>query len=533
MTRPGGVIIVGSGPSGVSAAWPLVEAGVDVVMLDAGTPRASEIPAERPDLVDIRAGGAGMWRYLLRPDLSGLRQTADTSPKIRCAMGVDFEAGYLSGNHLAPSGYTTIGALAVGGLSNVWGANVPAYDDADLDGFPISPADLAPSYHVIAGRVGVSRNADDTHVNGMAVPSQPGLPLSGIAGAVYARYQAAKDAMGLAMAPVRNAVLTEAAHGRAACNLCGTCMWGCGRNAIYNSAFDLEVLMRRPNFTFLPGSLVVRLTLHSRSGYTVHVVDPRSRRPREMVAKTVILAAGTFPSTRLVLALQNRYDQTLPLLTTPGCAAAFSMPSKLSEAMPDKLFGMGQLALKFPLSDRPWDYVYGILFEAAAMPFPDLIAGMPLSRVGAMRLARFLLPSLTAILFNFPGEYGDCHVRLARPDDGEPAKLIISGRQQAGFPALVQRSVKKIAKELRTVGLHYLPTSAQLYGPGAVNHHVGTLPMGSETSSFGEVRDCPGLFVVDGSVFNRLPAKNHTFTVMANADRIGRYIAHGVADVAV
>ncbi len=31
------IVIVGSGPAGVSAAWPLVEAGHDVLMLEAGT----------------------------------------------------------------------------------------------------------------------------------------------------------------------------------------------------------------------------------------------------------------------------------------------------------------------------------------------------------------------------------------------------------------------------------------------------------------------------------------------------------------
>ena len=32
----GKVTIIGSGPAGVSAAWPLVQAGIDVLMLDAG-----------------------------------------------------------------------------------------------------------------------------------------------------------------------------------------------------------------------------------------------------------------------------------------------------------------------------------------------------------------------------------------------------------------------------------------------------------------------------------------------------------------
>ncbi len=38
-------------------------------------------------------------------------------------------------------------------------------------------------------------------------------------------------------------------------------------------------------------------------------------------------------------------------------------------------------------------------------------------------------------------------------------------------------------------------------------------------------RRAKGLFVADGSVLNRLPAKSHTLTIMANAERIGRAVA--------
>jgi hypothetical protein len=35
----------------------------------------------------------------------------------------------------------------------------------------------------------------------------------------------------------------------------------------------------------------------------------------------------------------------------------------------------------------------------------------------------------------------------------------------------------------------------------------------------------PGLYVVDGAALTRLPAKAHTLTIMANADRIARKLA--------
>jgi choline dehydrogenase-like flavoprotein len=46
-----------------------------------------------------------------------------------------------------------------------------------------------------------------------------------------------------------------------------------------------------------------------------------------------------------------------------------------------------------------------------------------------------------------------------------------------------------------------------------------------QTSTSGEVHGLPGVHVVDGSTLPVLPAKSHTLTLMANADRIGRLIA--------
>jgi choline dehydrogenase-like flavoprotein len=49
--------------------------------------------------------------------------------------------------------------------------------------------------------------------------------------------------------------------------------------------------------------------------------------------------------------------------------------------------------------------------------------------------------------------------------------------------------------------------------------------MGTWTSAEGEVLGAANLFVADASCLPALPGKSSTFTVMANADRIGRIVA--------
>ena len=61
-------------------------------------------------------------------------------------------------------------------------------------------------------------------------------------------------------------------------------------------------------------------------------------------------------------------------------------------------------------------------------------------------------------------------------------------------------------------------------------HYAGTLPMRErpglyETDREGRIGGVDGIHIVDGTVLTALPAKSHTLTIMANADRIARLIA--------
>ena len=57
-------------------------------------------------------------------------------------------------------------------------------------------------------------------------------------------------------------------------------------------------------------------------------------------------------------------------------------------------------------------------------------------------------------------------------------------------------------------------------------HYAGTLPMTRDggrltTDTLGRLAETERVYVADGSVFRSLPSKGLTFTMMANADRVG------------
>ena len=74
-----------------------------------------------------------------------------------------------------------------------------------------------------------------------------------------------------------------------------------------------------------------------------------------------------------------------------------------------------------------------------------------------------------------------------------------------------------------------VPGMTKIRSTGNVEHYSGTLPMSHTKQPWALSENCqsydiPNMYVVDGSVLPFLPAKNHTFTLMANAARVAQRI---------
>ena len=89
----------------------------------------------------------------------------------------------------------------------------------------------------------------------------------------------------------------------------------------------------------------------------------------------------------------------------------------------------------------------------------------------------------------------------------------------------MRRGLKRVRRALRKLGCIVPPGMSHVRPMGASVHYAGTLPMRAEpaprtTAPDGRSHDFENLWLVDGSTFPFLPAKNLTFTLMANAARI-------------
>ncbi len=531
MTCDADAIVVGSGPSGVSAAWPMLEAGMRVVLLDGGKERQS--PVVRGAYHDLRRRDPGQWRVFFGSGLESLRPAGPPSPKFD-APGSRFAfEGHAVAEKIEGQGFAAIVSLARGGLSNIWGAGIATYGDAELEGFPLAAADLATSYRSVARRIGVTGFSADDLDGGLDgdMPSLEPLRLAENAGRLFARYErrrGAVQALGVRVGRPRTAVLTQPVGERGACTFCDMCVWGCAEGAIYSAAQELPALLAHAGCDYRPGTLA-RTIAAGPGGWRVAVGDARGEGTGTVTGRRLVLAAGALVTTRLVLELQGRFDEPVAVLGAPGLGFALCLPERIGAAVATREFSMGQLSfLAAGDSGRPADAAYGTLFPASGLPASLVIDRMPLSRPSAIRLYARLQPALLFGNCFLPGRYSRSSARLER-DAAGGSRLVVRGGVADELPGRVARLRRQLARAWRRLGAFVIPGSFSPIGPGEDVRYAGMLPMRrfpgpGEVDAAGELHGAPGLHIVDLSVFPTLPAKHHTLTMMANADRIGRIV---------
>lgn len=528
------VIVVGSGPSGVSVAFPLLEAGLRVLMLDGGQQRdPDQTPAG--SYHDIRRNDASQWRFFLGRRLEALRAEGAPSPKFD-APGSRFAfEGFAQSQRIEGLNFTVVGSLAAGGLSNIWGAGIAVYGDDDLEAFPVNGADLRESYLRIAGRMGITGFGSDDLGTDLddAMPQPPPLPLCENARRLQRRYEQRRDAMkalGFRMGRSRAAVLTEPRDGRGACALCDMCVWGCRHEAIWSAVHDLAKLSTFERFDYRPGHLAESITPRT-GGWSVRTRD-RAQGTQALASPVLVLAAGTLATTRLALAMQQRFDAPIPITGTPTAGFALCMPERLGAETSTREFSMGQLSFVATGQDgRAEDRAFGSLFPASGIPGSLTINRMPLTKPAAVRLFRYLQPSLLFGNCFLPGHYSRNTATLERTADGG-ARLLLRGGIAQSLPGRLTDLQRQLRRSFRRLGAFLIPSSFTAVEPGQDLRYSCTFPMSAnpgpgQVDRFGEVFGAPGLHMVDLSIFPAMPAKHHVFTMMANADRIGHGIAEG------
>ncbi len=543
--EPFDVVVVGSGFGGSVTACRLAQAGRSVLLIERGRPYPPGSFPRTP--AEVRADG--FWRP--RSGRHGLWDVA------------------------AFSGLGAVVASGLGGGSLIY-ANValrkdPAtFADDEHERWPLTADDLAPHYATVEAMQGAGPYPAEAEPYASTPKTNAILDAAARLGLDASRPNLmVAFAPGDDAAPVPGAPLPDApnVHGaaRSTCRLCGQCVVGCqfgSKNTLdftYLSAAQragatirccCEATLLRPRDD---GGWALRYRQHlpAKAGRRTDLLDPTDAPEREVHARTVVLAAGTLGSTRLLLAnraslprLSGRLgtgfsgngdvlffvrgaDRRLDPSTGPTITATIRIPDGRSPSgremllqdagaptASEWLWQMAELPEDlWRLRRTAWRRAGARLRGARDPELGDVLS----DALGSTRESAAMLP-LLGMGRDVPGGRMTLH--------GDRLDVTWSARESRAYFAGLEATGRALCGAL----------GGRMWRPGGrlarlvTVHPLGGCPMGGDAregvvDAFGRVFGAPGLHVADGSIMPGPVGANPSLTIAAMAERIAAGIA--------
>jgi choline dehydrogenase-like flavoprotein len=512
--------VIGSGPAGAACASALLAPGAQVLMLDAGI----ELESDRAETVRALSQKEPVaWPPAQAAALHGGKGDNLKGLPHKKLFGSDFpyreteaKIPWRGDDALRPS-------LALGGLSNVWGATMLPLRESDIPDWPIQRPDLDEHYRAAAEIMGLAARRDDLEeLFPIHTPNPVALKPSRQAMLVLQNLERRRDALrarGWLFGQSRMAIRAADSPRGPGCVYCGHCMTGCVYGCIYNSAYTIRELKQQPNFRYERDVIVTRLRENSGT-VTIEGFHRQTGKALTFEARRVYLGAGVIPTAQIVLRSQNAFDQPLMLRDSQYFLFPIILARGVGNVQTEALQTLSQVFIELNCPQISRRSVHLQIYT-----YSDLIAGAVRQSLGGLR---FLAPALQKRLLIVQGylhsdESASIEMTLKR--DGQRDFLQLQPVLNPETSGVVKKVVSELFKQFRALGGFVVPPMLQIARPGRGFHCGGSLPMRAQPGNFGS--DSLGrpsgwsrIHVVDASVLPTVPATTITFSVMANAHRI-------------
>jgi len=527
------ITIVGSGASGVHFALSVLKKGHQVTMLDVGYTGPQSVNP-RDTLNELKCRLDDPAAYFLGENFESV-VTPDCGKEI---YGFPPNKLYIfkhpPGFREHCRGFEPLFSFARGGLAQAWTGGSYPFNDKDLEGFPFGYKELEPHYEEVAKRIGLIGIDDDLaqfyplHKNLLSP-----LRFDEHSKLLIDRYQKKREALikkhRIYMGRSRIAVLTHDQDNRKACDYSGRCIWGCPGNSLYVPDVTLEQCLKFENFKYIPNRWVSHFNIDSNNRITgIVAYEPGRTNPIEYPVETLVLAAGTLSSAKIyldsvffksgeILQLQGIMDNRqilVPFISLPMLGKDFD---------PDT-YQYHQLAIGFEMEDG--DYIHGQITTLKTALMQPVLQFMPLDWKTASFLGRNLHAAMGVVNVNYSDTRRPENYISIKPGKGDTfSTLNINYTPPQTEKKKISDSLKRVKKFFSALGTIVPPGQSHIRPMGASVHYSGTLPMSEKPKPQSLSPNCKSydfenLYFIDGTSLPFLPAKNLTFTLMANAVRV-------------
>ena len=556
-------IVVGSGAAGGMAAYVLTDAGMTVLLLEAGKKldieaelRSMEWPYEHPRRGRLPRSSSVLTQneYTIRhPPYGASFKKSDRVYSWVAQYAGDYGKNILVNELEHPytgSPFAWVRARCLGGKTNIWGRLALRLSDFDLkardhDGYgenwPIAYKDLAPYYNQVDLLLGISgTNENLPHLPDSLFQRPTKLNCAEV------KLKSAMARMNRVVTAYRAGVTTDGlkhnkyrsrCYGRGACFRKG----GCDIHAAFDSPTGLIYpALDTGNLTLRTNSIVREVSVDFASGKAsgVRFLDAITREEFNAKAKVVLLAASTLESARILLLSRSRiYPNGIgnssghvghnfcEHLMGPGVLGLMKEKVGAPPTLDDGRPGGFYLARFRNLSERHPKFIRGYGFEGSSgcTLFPD--QAYRTDGIGS-DLKKEIRKNYGA--FISMGGFGEVLPRYENYVDLDPKMKDKWGMPVLRFHYRFGDNEKQMAAEMaaqaqemfEAAGFEIVEVNRDILTEGYSIHELGTARMGenpktSVLNQFQQSHDVKNLFVVDGSSHVSAACQNPTWTIMA------------------
>ena len=226
----------------------------------------------------------------------------------------------------------------------------------------------------------------------------------------------------------------------------------------------------------------------------------------------------------LIPSMRRRYRALAGLMDNRQLAVPFVTPKLVGRAAEEDAYQYHQVAMTVEDEENAAANLHAQITTLKSGQVHRVMQTMPIDLRAAIRVFRSVHAALGIVNLWLPETRRSENVVTIRPRDGAESELVV--RYAAGGDEREVESAMRVArKTLRELGCFVPPHTSQVLPRGSNAHYGGTLPMQAGGGDLtctpdGRLRPYENLYVADASGMLYLPAKNSTFTVMANAARI-------------
>jgi choline dehydrogenase-like flavoprotein len=556
------VVIVGSGAGGGMSAKVLAEAGLEVLVLEAGPH------------YDSAQGDMFKWNYESpRRGRAGKYQNFGDYDAAWGGWEIDGEP-YTRKNNTK---FDWFRARMLGGKTNHWGRISLRFGPHDFkrkdfdglgDNWPIGYDDIKPYYDRIDKMIGIFGTNENilNEPDGVFMP--PPKPR-----AHELLIKRAAEKRGVKMIPSRLSIITKPLGDRASCHYCSQCGRGCATYSNFSSpGVLLRPALKTGKLTIATGAMAREVIMNDQGRATgISYVDTTNLQEYQVSGKVIVLAASACESARLLLnSKSSRFPNGLAntsgivgkyLHDSTGASASGFIPQLMDRTRYNE-DGTGGMHLYSPwwLDNKKLDFPRGYHIEyGGGMGMPGYGFGSGIENLnGKVPMKNGQLNPKGG------GGYGKQLKDDYRRFYG--AQVSMSGRGESvpmesnsceidpnvvdkfGIPVLqfhykwtdyevkqakhMQDTFTEIIESMGGTRNGKAPDAESQYGlanPGRIIHEVGTVRMGNDpkrsaVNKMCQAHDVKNLFVVDGGPFVSQADKNPTWTILALSLRTSEFI---------